>query len=308
MPPEGVIRMRAATHSISAFPAAAAPSRMRDFYELTKPRMNFLVVITTMVGCYMACIGSMKWLLLVNTLLGTALTAASSAVLNQFVERGYDALMRRTQDRPIPAGRISLLESLLFGASLGIAGLLYLAVFVNLLTAFLGAITLLVYLFLYTPMKRWSTLCTVIGAIPGAIPPVMGFTAFQNALSPAAIAVFGILFIWQMPHFLAIAILYKEDYARGGFRMLPVVDDELYVTARQIVVYSLALIPATLLPAALHIAGVAYFTAAILLGLAFVSFAISTATTRTRTDARKLFFASFIYLPLLLGVMVLDKI
>jgi len=295
--------------TLNAGAAAATPSRLRDFYELTKPRMNFLVTITTLVGCYMASTGRMNWTLLINTVIGTALTAASSAVLNQFVERGYDALMRRTQDRPIPAGRVTLLESMLFGTLLGLLGLVYLAVFVNLLTAFLGAITLITYIFLYTPMKRWSSLCTIVGAIPGAIPPVMGFTAFQNALSPAALAVFGILFLWQMPHFLAIAILYKDDYARGGFKMLPVIDDEsLTLTHRQIVIYSIALLPMTMLPAALHMAGTAYFMAAVLLGLAFLGFAISSAATGTRADARRLFFASIIYLPLLLAALMIDKI
>jgi len=290
--------------------AVPAPSRLRDFYELTKPRMNFLVVVTTMVGCYMAsAAGLMKWVLLFNTLLGTALTAASSAVLNQFVERGYDALMHRTQSRPIPAGRLSLLESMLFGSILGIVGLLYLAIFVNLLTAFLGAVTLITYIFLYTPMKRTSSLCTIIGAIPGAIPPVMGFTAFQNALSPEALAIFGILFLWQMPHFLAIAILYKDDYARGGFKMLPVIDDDsLSLTHRQIVIYSTALLPMTMLPAALHMAGTAYFMASVLLGFGFLAFAISLATTNARSDARRLFFASIIYLPLLLAALMIDKL
>ena len=285
----------------------AVPSRWVDYYELTKPRMNFLVVITTMVGFYMAAHFGIDWLLLVHTLLGTALTAAGSAVLNQYVERDIDKLMPRTMDRPVPAGRVAPLEALLYGVALGSIGVVYLALMVNLLTALLGALTLGTYVLLYTPMKRWTTLNTVVGAVPGAIPPMMGFTAAQGALSPEALAVFGILFFWQMPHFLAIAILYKDDYAKGGLKMLPVVDRDLSVTGRQILLYGVALVPASLAPVQLGMAGAAYFTCAVLLGFAFLSFGVSCATTRTRLDARKLFFASIVYLPLLLAAMMLDK-
>ncbi len=285
----------------------AAPSVLADFYELTKPRMNFLVVITTMVGFYMAARVGIDWLLLLHTLLGTALTAAGASVLNQYVERDVDKLMPRTMNRPVPAGRVTPLAALAYGVGLGAAGVVYLALAVNPLTALLGALTLGTYVLLYTPMKRWTTLNTVIGAVPGAIPPMMGFTAAQGALSPEALALFGILFFWQMPHFLAIAILYRDDYARGGFKMLPVVDADLSVTSRQILLYAVALIPASLIPVQFGMAGAAYFTAAALLGFAFLSFCVSCATTRTRTDARKLFFASIVYLPLLLAAMMLDK-
>jgi protoheme IX farnesyltransferase len=289
---------------------AAAPSRAVDFYELTKPRMNFLVVVTTLVGYFMANHGEdgANWLRLMHTLLGTALTAAGASVLNQLIERDYDKRMPRTRNRPLPAGRVAPPEALLYGVTLGAIGVVYLAAFVNGLTATLGAITLLGYIFVYTPMKRHTTLNTVIGAIPGAIPPVMGFTAVNNAITPGAIALFCILFFWQMPHFLAIAILYRDDYAAGGFKMLPVVDRDLSITSRQIVLYAVALIPVTLMPTVIGIAGSAYFTAAMLLGLAFLSFAISAAATRTRGDARKLFFASIIYLPVLLAVMMLNKL
>jgi heme o synthase len=285
----------------------AIPSRWVDYYELTKPRMNFLVVITTMVGFYMAAQFGIDWLLLVHTLLGTALTAAGASVLNQYVERDIDKLVPRTMNRPVPGGRVSPLEALIYGVALGSAGVVYLAVTVNLLTSLLGAVTLGTYVLLYTPMKRWTTLNTVIGAVPGAIPPMMGFTAAQGALSPDALAVFGILFFWQMPHFLAIAILYKDDYAKGGLKMLPVVDRDLSVTSRQILLYGVALIPASLAPVQLGMAGAMYFTCAVLLGCAFLSFGVSCATTRTRADARKLFFASIVYLPLLLAAMMLDK-
>ena len=290
--------------------AAARAGRWVDFYELTKPRMNFLVLVTTLVGFYMAAAHSaeLSWLLLLPTLIGTALTAAGASVLNQYVERDLDALMPRTRNRPIPARRIEPGEALLTGVASGVAGVLTLVLFVKLLTAALGAITLLLYVLVYTPLKRVTTLNTVIGAIPGAIPPLMGFTAVDSAFSPGALAVFAILFFWQMPHFLAIAILYRRDYALGGFKMLPVVDEAGEITARQIVLYAIALIPVSLLPVSAGIAGAAYFAVAMMLGLAFLSFGVSCAATRSRIDARKLFFASIIYLPALLGVMMLDRV
>ena len=286
---------------------AAAPSRLVDFYELTKPRMNFLVVITTMVGFYVASPALVDWLLLVHALLGTAMTAASASVLNQLIERNLDALMPRTRNRPLPGGRIAPREALLYGVTLGVTGVLYLALLVNPLTALLGFVTLASYVFVYTPLKRVTTLNTVIGAIPCAIPPVMGFTAVDNALSPGALALFAILFIWQMPHFLAIAILYKRDYGLAGFKMLPVVDESLDVTGRQIVLYSIALVPVSLMPVHAGLGGEAYFAVALMLSLAFLSFGVSCATSRTRLDARKLFFASIVYLPALLGVLMLDR-
>jgi protoheme IX farnesyltransferase len=207
----------------------------------------------------------------------------------------------------VPAGRIAPSEALMTGVVLGVAGVVTLVLTVNLLTALLGGLTLLLYVLLYTPLKRITTLNTVIGAIPGAIPPAMGFTAVDNALSPEALALFAILFIWQMPHFLAIAILYKRDYSLAGFKMLPVVDEDLTMTGRQMVLYSVALVPVSLMPVTVGLAGQAYFTVALMLGLAFLSFGVSCATSKTREDARKLFFASIIYLPALLGVMMLDR-
>src|SRR5687767_9089570 len=219
----------AATSSI-----AAVPSRLVDFYELTKPRMNSLVVITTMVGFYVASRGPIDWLLLLHALLGTAMTAASASVLNQLIERNLDALMPRTRNRPLPAGRIAPREALVMGIALGVTGIAYLALLVNPLTALLGFATLASYVFVYTPLKRRTSLNTVIGAVPGALPPVMGCTAALGALSAEAMALFSILFFWQMPHFLAIAILYRNDYALAGFKMLPVLDEDLNFTSRQI--------------------------------------------------------------------------
>ncbi|CAN5671887.1 heme o synthase [soil metagenome] len=290
----------------------ARPSRWVDFYELTKPRMNFLVVITTMVGFLLAGKnGATDWRLLFHAVLGTALCAAAAAVINQLIERDHDALMPRTRNRPIPGGRIAPIEAAVLGGAFGVAGVSYLYLLVNPLTALLGFTTIALYLLVYTPAKRFTTLNTVIGAVPGAIPPIMGFTAAQNAVSPAAIALFSILFFWQMPHFLAIAILYRDDYRAGGFKMLPSVEEnpKLPITGRMMILYSIALIPVSLFPVMFGVAGPAYFTAAVLLGLAFLSFAISCATSGgLRSDARKLFFASIIYLPLLLTAMMLDKI
>ena len=286
---------------------ARTPSRLADFFSLTKPRMNVLVLATTAVGYYMALPRWTSWLPFIHVLLGTALTAAAASVLNQYIERDRDRLMPRTRNRPLPAGRIAPSEALLLGILLSISGAIYLALAVNILTAVLGLFTLLSYIFLYTPLKRITSFNTVIGAIPGAIPPVMGFTAVDGALSAQALSLFGILFLWQMPHFLAIAILYRNDYAAGGFKMLPVIDKDLSVTSRQILLYSLALVPVTLLPVALNMAGAAYFCTATLLGLAFFSFGINVAATKSRDDARRLFIASIIYLPILLTTLMLNK-
>jgi heme o synthase len=288
-------------------PVAATRSRLVDFHELTKPRMNLLVVITTMVGFCMAAKGPIDWLLMLHTILGTALTAASAAIFNQVIERRADARMPRTADRPVAAGRIGVFEATVFGLAMGIAGVGYLAMAVNLLTSLLGLLTLAIYLFVYTPLKQITSLNTVIGAIPGAIPPVMGFTAIQNALSLESLVIFGILFFWQMPHFLAIAILYKRDYQAGGFRMLPCIDEDQHLTNRMILLYSAALLPITLLPSMIGMSGIVYFTSAVLLGLVFVSCGVSCAPSRARSEARQLFFASIIYLPLLLGFLMFDK-
>jgi protoheme IX farnesyltransferase len=299
-------------------PAAAlpTPSRLNDYYELTKPRLNFLVLVTTVVGFYMASgpdrpdsLGAAQhWILLLSTIIGTALCAAAASVLNQLAEIRFDKLMPRTRHRPLPAGRIGVGPAAMYGAALGIAGVTCLALLVNLLTAALGLITIIAYVLVYTPMKRRSTLNTVIGAIPGAIPPVMGWTAARNGISPEAATLFCILFFWQMPHFLAIAILYRNDYAAGGFMMLPVVDEDLSVTSRQILMYGAALIPVSLMPTLLGMTGRIYFVVALALGLGFLACGFAAAATRTRADARKLFFASIIYLPLLLAAMMANKL
>ena len=290
------------------FATVRTPSRANDFYELTKPRLNMMVLITTMVGYFMAVRSSADWSKVWYTLLGTALTAGASGVLNQLIEKEHDKLMPRTRLRPVPAGRVSANEALIYGCVLGITGIVCLATLVNLLTAALGLITLVTYIFVYTPMKRWTTLNTIAGAVTGAIPPVMGWTAVHNAITLQSAVLFCILFFWQMPHFLAIAILYRRDYAAGGFKMLPVVDEDLAVTGRQIMLYGAALIPVTLMPTLFGMTGITYFISALVLGLAYLSFGITCAATRDRVDARKLFFSSIIYLPVLLTVMMLNKL
>lgn len=282
-------------------------ARLKDFRELTKPRMNFLVVATTMTGYYMAARGGVAWGHSLSTLLGTALTAAGASVLNQVAERNFDARMGRTANRPIPAGRVRPIEAWLFGVALSLTGIILLAILVNSVTALLAAITLGTYLLFYTPAKRHTTLCTVIGAVPGALPAMMGFTAVDGAITAPALTLFGILFLWQVPHFLSIAILYRDDYARGGFQMLPVVDKRLDATGRQIVLYSLALVAMTLFPFIIGMAGATYCAAAILLGIAFCGFGILCARSKNRADAKQLFFASIVYLPALLASMAADR-
>jgi protoheme IX farnesyltransferase len=224
------------------------------------------------------------------------------------MECKYDALMPRTARRPLPTGRVSRGEALAIGLAAGIAGGIVLAIFVNILTAILGIATLGSYVLLYTPMKRLTTMNTIVGAIPGAIPPVMGWTAVTGVISPPALALFAILFLWQIPHFLAIAILYREDYRKGGFKMLPVEDRHLPATGRQILLYTVALLPASLLPAMTGAAGQPYLISAVILWLAFFIYAAKCAATRSRPDARKLFFASIIYLPVLLTMMMLNRV
>jgi protoheme IX farnesyltransferase len=285
-----------------------ARARWVDYYELLKPRMNLLILGTTFVGYFMAARLPDAWHVLPHALLGTALCAAGAAILNQYAERRYDAMMPRTADRPLPMGRVSPNSALVLGLLAGALGAIYLLLFVNAVTALLGLGTLASYVLIYTPLKRITTLNTVVGAVAGAIPPVMGWTAVTGSISEPALTLFAILFIWQIPHFLAIATLYCEDYRVGGFKMLPVNDPTLRATSRQILLYTAALLPASLTPALVGIAGPPYAIAAVVLGLGFFAFAVSAASRRTRTEARRLFFASIIYLPALLTAMMLDRV
>ncbi|HEV8544534.1 MAG TPA: heme o synthase [Verrucomicrobiae bacterium] len=299
--------MKASVQTI-ADAALAEKSGFAVFSELVKARLTALVLITTLVGFYAGSGAQMDYWKLLHAMLGTALVACGASALNQLLEREQDAKMRRTESRPLPSGRMDSDTVLLLGAGLAAGGLLYLALAVNLLTSFLGALTLASYLFVYTPLKRITTLNTFIGAIPGAIPPLMGWTAATGHVSAAGWSLFAILFLWQLPHFMAIAWLYREDYARGGFKMLPIIDPDGSKTAAQAICHSFGLIPVSLFPALLGVAGVVYFGGAILLSLTFLFFAIQFSRKLTAERARHLFIASIIYLPLLLGLLVLDKV
>ena len=292
---------------LSEATATADKARSGVLSELFKARLTSLVLLTTLVGFYLGQRGGMNWLLLINTLLGTGLLACGAAALNQYLERDFDALMDRTADRPLPAGLIQPQTVVVLGGVLSVAGLLWLAFGANLLTAVLGAVTLISYLFIYTPLKRKTTLNTAIGAIPGALPPLMGWTAARGDLSIEGWALFAILFFWQLPHFLAIAWMFREDYAKGGFVMLPLVDRDGTRTGRSAVSHTLGLLPVSLSPFVFQMSGALYLAGALVLGLVFLWFAGRFAKQMDRLSARRLFFASILYLPLLLGLMVFDK-
>jgi len=289
-------------------PVVVEKSAFAIWSDLVKARLTFLVLLTTLTGFYLATVGTLDWALLWHTLFGTGLVACGAAALNQWWEREHDARMARTETRPIPAGHLTPPIVLLTGGLLSIVGLAYLAVFVNLLTSLIGAITLLSYVFVYTPLKRVTTLNTMIGAIPGALPPLMGWTAARDEISREGWALFAILFFWQLPHFLSIAWLYREEYAKAGFAMLPVRDPDGVRTGRQTISHTLGLIPVSLCPALFGVSGTIYFFGALVLGLAFLWCAIQFSRELTRARARQLFFASILYLPLLLGLMALDKV
>ena len=276
------------------------------YLELTKPRITFLVVLTAAAGF---CLGSdqIDFLRLVNMALGVALLSSGIATLNQYIERDLDRLMRRTQDRPLPSGKLTARRALVFGVSLSAVALGYLAVTVNPLSAALGLATLASYLFIYTPLKLRTTLSTVLGAFPGAMPPFIGWVAARGEVTIEAWVLFAILFLWQFPHFLAIAWMYRDDYARAGIKMLPVVEPEGRVTGQQIVVYTLLLIPVSLLPVLVNLAGSVYLIGASVIGVVFLYYGVRAAVARTTWQARKLLLASVLYLPILFLLMVMNR-
>lgn len=280
--------------------------RVRDYWTLTKPEVNFLVLIATAVGFELGWQGAFRLAPLLNTLLGTLLVASGTATLNQYVERSFDARMRRTAQRPLPAGRLSSMEALLFGLALSLGGAVYLAVAVNPLASSLAAATLVSYLAIYTPLKRRSAWCMFIGAFPGAAPPLIGYAAARGALHLEAWALFALVFLWQFPHFLSIAWMYREDYSRAGYHMLPL-DDGGRSMAWQMAISSVVLLPVSLAPAWLGAAGLPYLLGALILGLAFSGFGMRLAITRSRTLARRVLLASVLYLPVLFGLLMLDK-
>lgn len=284
-----------------------AKARVAAYVELTKPRITFLIVLTAAAGFCLGSRGAVNYVLFAHAMVGIALLSSGIATLNQFMERDLDRLMRRTAERPLPSGRLLPFEALWFGLALTATAELYLALFVNALTAALGLTVIAGYLFLYTPLKTRTTLSTAIGAFPGAMPPLIGWAAARGEIDIAAWVLFAILFLWQFPHFLAIAWMYREDYGRAGIRMLPVVEPDGRVTGQQIITYALMLVPVSLLPAILGISGRIYLVAALVLGLLFLASSIRAAISKSNQHARQLLLASVLYLPLLFGVMVLNR-
>jgi protoheme IX farnesyltransferase len=278
-----------------------------DLAELVKSRIAGMVAVTCAAGFVLGSPAGIDGVLLAHALIGTALVAMAGGALNQVLEREVDARMRRTADRPIPGGRIGADAALALGVLLALTGLAQLAIAVNLLTALLGAATLAGYLFVYTPLKRVSSLATVVGAVPGAMPPVMGWTAARGELDAGAWALFGILFLWQLPHFLAIAWMYRDDYARGGFPLITVHDADGRRTGRQAVLWAAALVPVSLAPAALGLSGAVFFVGALALSLAFFGFAVAFQRVRSHGAARRLLLVSVLYLPAILAVMLADR-
>ena len=286
--------------------SAPANRALLDFAELTKARLTLLVLVTTTVGYYLGA-ESVHAVGLLHAVFGTALAAAGAAALNQWWEHQFDALMHRTRMRPIPAGRMLPRDALVVGSSLGLAGVVYLAVACNWLSAALAAATIAVYIFAYTPLKRVSPTNTLVGAIPGALPPMIGWAAARNDLSWPAWSLFAILFCWQMPHFFAIAWMYREDYARAGFRMLSSSDPDGARSGRQSVFFAALLLGASVLPALLGLSSRSFIALEILLSAGFLALALRFHFNRGVTEARWLFFASILYLPLLLATLVLTK-
>ena len=280
---------------------------MRDFLELTKPRITALILICTAVGYLFGCRAVFHFLTLLHALLGTALMASGTSALNQWYEADSDAKMRRTRGRPIPAGRMKRSHGFVFGVLLSTAGFVELWIGTNILAAALGLFTLMSYMFVYTPLKQRSPACTTVGALPGAMPPLIGYAAASGALDTWALALFLILFVWQFPHFYAIAWMYREDYARGGIKMLPVIEPDGESTAKRIVACSILLIPISLLPRLLGMTGSIYAAAAIAGGSALLYFGLRLGRERTFTRARHMLLASVFYLPALLTVMVIDR-
>ena len=285
-------------------PATAAA----DLMELVKARLSVLTVATAMAGFAVGVRDTWSWLLLASTLVGTALSAAGAAALNQWWERDLDARMKRTRERPLPAGRMAASDALLTGVVLSVSGVLLLALFANLLAAGLAAATIIFYILIYTPLKRITALNTIVGAVPGALPPLIGWTAARGSINAEGLTLFAILFLWQMPHFLAIAWLYRADYAQAGFKMLSENDETGAVTGRQAFIYALALLAVSLLPSVFFDYSAVYFYGALLLGAGFASMAANFAVSGGSIPAaRWLFLGSIAYLPLLLGLMVLAR-
>lgn len=303
--------MRDAGVSHPATPVAVATERrvlalLSDYLALTKPRLNLLVVITSAAGYYLGTPLSVAWLPLLQTAVGTALVAAGAAVLNQVYERDTDAVMRRTRMRPLPDGRIGPEEASLFGLGLAGSGIALLLFVANAVAAALSVATLAIYVALYTPLKRRSEIATLVGAVPGALPPLIGWVAGSGTPSIGGWTLFAIVFFWQIPHFMAISWLYRDDYAAAGFPMLAVTDPEGRRVGREALLYTWALVPVSLLPTAVGVAGLLYFWTAMGLGLSMLWLAYRFSRTRTDSAARALFFGSIVYLPLVWVAMIVN--
>jgi heme o synthase len=308
MTPPTLETARVATDAVVVGLARERRRVAADLVALTKPRVVLMVLVTTIVGYYVGLTGAPDYVRLVHLLIGTMLAAGGTLALNQYWERDVDSRMARTCVRPLPEGRLSPLEALLFATTLTVAGLGYLGAFVGALALLVTAATTVLYLFAYTPLKLRTPLCTIIGAVPGALPPVTGWVAARDGFGLGAWVLFGILFLWQLPHTLAIARLYRDDYARAGVRLLPVVDADGMSTERQIVTGCLALLAVSLLPTLIGLAGPIYFGGAFVLGAAFVALGARQALSPSQTSARRVLYASLLYLPILLALLAFDKV
>lgn len=282
--------------------------RVQDYMELLKPGITTLVMVTALAGFYLGSAGQLNVALLIHTLLGTGLVAGGGGALNHWLEREPDARMARTRNRPIPSGRMSSVEVLIYGLIVSVVGLLYLTLFVNGLTAVLAAVSWVSYVLIYTPLKRISPLATLVGAIPGALPPMGGWAAATGQITFEAWILFTILFLWQLPHFLAIAWICRKDYQEGGFPMLTVLEESRELTGRQMMLYSAGLLVVSLLPTAVGLAGKVYVVGAFLAGLAFLGLNGLMARNSTNLNAKRALWASIIYLPVVLLLMMADKI
>ncbi len=280
--------------------------KLTAYVELTKPRITLFIVLTAAAGFCLGTKGALDYALLAHTLVGVALLSSGIATLNQYMERDLDGRMRRTAARPLPSGKLRPFDALVFGVALTVVAEAYLAFLVNPLTALLGFAVIVGYLFCYTPLKTRTSLSTVVGAFPGAMPPLVGWAAANNAIGVEAWTLFAILFLWQFPHFLAIAWMYREDYARAGIVMLPVVEPEGLRTGQQIVIWALLLLPVSLMPTALGTSGAIYFFGAIVLGLLYIASSVAAAVSLSRQNARRVLLASVLYLPVLFGLMVFN--
>ena len=298
--------MEIATAEIQETKIIGAREKLAAFFELTKPRIAFMLVLTSAAGFYLGADKGFNFVIFLNAMIGITLLAFGVATLNQVWERKTDALMERTANRPLPTNKVTVSEALIFGLLLCLTAEIYLAVLVNILTAVLGLVVIVGYVLLYTPLKTRTSLSTAIGALPGALPPLMGFTASANEITLGAWTLFAILFLWQFPHFLAIAWMYKDQYAKAGIKMLPVVEPSGRITAQQIVIFTILLLPVSLAPYFLQMTGLIYLVGASLLGLWFLAASIKAARAKSVEQSRKLLLVSVLYLPLLFALMVFN--